>query len=149
MSLGELFPESLRRRFAEENIEVGKALLIKIEHFKINYPKYIILVAQDITEQLVAYVIINTEINKNVFPTPYLRSLHVRINQEKHDFLDYDSFVNCSELRTFNRQELIGFLMEKPERALGKVDGKILKKIISTLSSAKTIPLYLKQQFGL
>lgn len=45
MNLGELFPQELKKRFAERNIDVGKAILLKIEDLRVTYPKYIIIVS--------------------------------------------------------------------------------------------------------
>lgn len=73
MSLGDLFPDDLKQNFAERNIDTGKSILVKIEDIDVNYPKYIIVVSKNDKEFLLAYVIINTVINANVFPTPYLK----------------------------------------------------------------------------
>ncbi|UZO81511.1 type II toxin-antitoxin system PemK/MazF family toxin [Aquimarina sp. ERC-38] len=148
MSLGDLFPDDLKQKFAERNIDIGKSILIKIEDIDVNYPKYVIIVSKNNNEFLLAYVIINTEVNENVFPTPYLKSLHVLIDKQNHSFLDYDSYVNCSEIRTFNKQDIINFLIKNPERAVGNVSENVLKAIHTTISTARTIPKYLKDKFG-
>ena len=148
MSLGNLFPDDLRRNFAERNIHIGKAILIEIEDFELNYPKYILIVSKNEEEHILAYVTINTEINENKFPTPYLKSLHVIIDKENHSFLEYDSYVNCSEIRVFNRQNVIDFLINNPHRAVGNVSEAVLRKIHLLLSTSKTIEPYLKRKFG-
>lgn len=81
MNLGNLFPDNLKNDFANRNIDIGKTILIKIEDINTNYPKYIVIVSENNKECLLAYVIINTEINKNVFPTPYLQDLHIIIKK--------------------------------------------------------------------
>ncbi len=148
MSLGDLFPEYFKESFAYRNIDIGKAILIEIEEFDINYSKYIIVVSSNDNEMLLAYVIINTEINTNVFPNPYLRSLHIKIDKANHPFLAYDSFVNCSEIKSFNTQEVIEFLKNRPERVVGNISEEVLKAIQNKISGARTIPLYLKEKFG-
>lgn len=149
MSLGDLFPDDFKNDFAKRNIDVGKALLIKIEDFVINYPKYIILVANNNDETVMAFVVINSEVNENIFPTPYLKSLHVSIDKAKHPFLDYDSYVNCSEVKEFNRDDIFEFLKQNPERAVGNVDSETLNLIKTTLSNATTIPPFIKRKFSL
>ena len=85
------------------------------------YDKFIIIVSESEEEVSLAFVVINSRINENVFPTPYLQSLHVKIKSGDHPFLDHDSFINCSELRTFTKQEVVAFLIEHPERAVGNI----------------------------
>ena len=148
MSLGNLFPDDLKKQFALRNIDIGKAILIEIEDFEVNYPKYVIIISKNDTEHLLAYVTINTGINESVFPTPYLKSLHVVIDKANHPFLEYDSYVNCSEIRSFKKQEVIDFLISNPHRAVGGVSDDVLKKIHALLSTAATIPPYIKNKFG-
>ncbi len=148
MRLGDLLPDEHKNSFASRNIDIGKAILIKIQELNVNYPKYIIIVSSNDLEKLLAYVIINTEINNNVFPNSYLKSLHVKIDQQNHPFLAYDSFVNCSEIKCFNTQEVIEFLKNRPERVVGNISEEVLKAIQNKISGARTIPLYLKEKFG-
>ena len=42
MSLGDLFPDKFKENFALRNIDIGKAILIEIQEFDVDYPKYII-----------------------------------------------------------------------------------------------------------
>lgn len=36
MSLGDSFPEHIRKEFASRNLEIGQALLLRIDEFEIN-----------------------------------------------------------------------------------------------------------------
>ena len=107
MSLGDFFPEDLKQKFAERNIDIGQSILIKIDNFNINYDKYIVLIGFDKDNIDCGAVVINSEINENLFPTNYLKSLHVEIDVQNHSFLEYNSFINCSEIKTYQKQQLI------------------------------------------
>ena len=148
MSLGDLFPKKLKSNFANRSIDIGKSILVKIDDIDVKYPKYIIIVSKSEEEILLAYVIINTEINEKVFPTEYLKSPHVLIDRNNHQFLDYDSYVNCSEIRVFKTDEIVSFLISNPERALGNVNDDVMKLIHLTITNARTIPRLLKVKFG-
>jgi hypothetical protein len=148
MSLGDLFPESLKKNFAERNVDIGKAILIEIVELQVNYPKYVIIVGNNDEEMLLAYVIINTEINPNLFPSPYLKSLHILIDKDRHDFLEYDSHINCAELKEFGKQEVIDFLVANPERAIGNIHEDLLKSVHYTIMTATTISKFQKKKFG-
>ena len=148
MSLGDSFPDNLKIQFAERNINIGNALLIKLEDIRVNYDKYIVLVGVNDLEKAVAYVIINTEVNKNIAPTTYLQSLHLKIDKARHDYLDYDSFINCGELKEFKKQQLIDFLVLNPERIVGNIDINLLKDVHDTIKKATTILPVLKKKYG-
>ena len=146
MSLGDHFPEHIKKEFAERGIDIGKTVLIEIEDFDINYPKYVIIVADNSND--IACVVINTEINENCFPSSDIQSLHIKIDQVNHSFLKYDSFINCTEIREFQKHNIIEFLKNNPERAVGNVSEEILKKIHNTITIAKTITAKDKKRFG-
>ena len=146
MNLGDFFPDDLKAKFAENNIDIGQSILIKIPGFQVNYDKYIVVVA--LSDTRLAFVVINSEININLFPTEYLKSLHVPIDAANHPFLDHDSYINCSALDSFERSEIIQYLIAHPEKAVGNVNDDILRKIHYTLSIATTIKRHVKREFG-
>lgn len=148
MSLGDFFPDKMKQGFAQRNIDLGNAILIKIPDFDVNYEKYIIVVAKDKHNVELAFVVINTEKNKQIFHTPYLKSLHVKIDKENHKFLDYDSYVDCSKLREFPVKKVVEFLKENPDRAVGNVSENVLRSIYATITSATTIETFFKKKYG-
>ncbi len=148
MSLGDFFPDDLKNQFAKRNIDLGSAILIKIPDFSVNYDKYIIVIAKDNTKKDIAYVVINSKINLNIAYNSYLQSLHIKIDKANNPFLDKDSFVDCSKLREFSINNVIDFLTNNPERAVGNVSSNILKLIHTTITTAKTIEPYIKIKFG-
>ena len=110
MSLGDFFPEDLKQKFAERNIDIGQSILIKVDNFNISYDKYIVLIGFDKEHLDCGAVIINSEINENLFTTNDLKSLHVEIDVQNHSFLEYNSFINCSEIKAYPKQQLINLL---------------------------------------
>ena len=149
MSLGDFFPEDLKQKFAERNIDIGQSILIKINNFNINYDKYIVLIGFDKENLDCGAVVINSEINENVFPTTYLKSLHVEIDVQNHNFLENNSFINCSEIKTYQKQQLVDFLKANPERLVGNLSDIVLKKVHLTLMNARTITNIEKKKYGL
>ncbi len=149
MSLGDFFPEDLKQKFAERNIDIGQSILIKVDNFNISYDKYIVLIGFDKEHLDCGTVIINSEINENLFPTNDLKSLHVEIDVQNHSFLEYNSFINCSEIKAYPKQQLINLLKTNPERLVGNISVDVLKKVHITLMNAKTITNFEKKKFGL
>lgn len=148
MSLGDLFPQNIKDQFAQRNINIGNALLIKLQDLQVNYDKYVILVGINRPEKAVAYVIINTEINQNVFPTPYLQSLHLPIDCLRHSFLEYDSYIDCSNLKEFELGMLVEFITNNPERVVGTIDSILLKDVYDAIKTNRIISAILKKKFG-
>jgi len=148
MSLGDFFPKDFKDIYLNGKIKPGTALLLKVESFKINHPKYIILTALSSDKKQICSVVINTEINKNVYKSEKIRKLHIKIRVEEHDFLKYDSYINCTQLLEYSVKEIEKFIKEKPERVLGTVSEEILKKIHNTLTFAETIDNKTKKKYG-
>jgi hypothetical protein len=96
----------------------------------------------------IAGVIINTEINSNIFKTDDLRKLHLPILQQEHPFLKYDSFVDCSQLIKWKIEYIIEVISKKPEIVVGNVTDDLLKKIHLTITFADTITSKEKKNFG-
>lgn len=148
MSLGDLFPDHLKKEFADRNIDLGNTLLIKVEDFKLNYDKYLVIVGLDNQNIEAACVVINSDINQNIAPTTYLQNLHLLVELIKHPFLQRDSYLNCSELKEYPKQDLINFLIANPERLVGNIDIDLLTNAYKTIKRASTIPQYLKNKYG-
>ncbi|WP_029270605.1 hypothetical protein [Flavobacterium sp. KJJ] len=144
MSLGDSFPDDIKKKFAERNINLGNALLIHIPEFSITYEKYIIIVSTCGNKVELAYVVINSDPICN----PHLKALNVEIDKDSHSFLAKDSYVDCSKIREFPIQYVIDFLTHNPERAVGNVSDEILKKIHVTLTTSKTIDRLTKVKYG-
>lgn len=144
MSLGDFFPEEIKKGFAERNIDLGNAILIKIPEFTVNYDKFIVVVSTCKGKVELAYVVINSD----PIPNPHLKALNVEIDKDNHSFLTKNSYVDCSKIREFPIEHVVNFLSKNPERAVGNVTDDILKKIHITLTTARTIDSITKKKYG-
>ena len=134
--------------FPENDIAIGSVFLIDIEEFNILHSKYIIIVSENDDEFLYAFVVVNSKINENYFPTDYLKSLHIKIKEEHHSFLKYDSYADCSNILEIKKEKLKGLLKQKPDLKKGKISESILASIHYTITMAKTITKAVKKKFG-
>ena len=146
MNLGDFFNDKIRKKYAERQIDIGKARLIQIPEFNVSYPKYCIIVA--LNQSDIAGVIINTEINPNIFKAEELRKLHIPILQQDHSFLKYNSFVDCSQLIKWTIEHIVEAITNKPEIVVGNVTTELLKKIHLTIIYTDTISNKEKKSFG-
>lgn len=146
MNLGDFFSEETKKQFAERSIDLGKTLLVEIPNFNLPYKKYWIIVATN--EKYMAGVIINTEINTNVVWNSDLKKLHLLIKQQEHSFLSYDSYIDCSALQKFPFEDIRQAIIRNPQIVVGNVTEEVLRSIHITITTAKTISVKDKKQFG-
>ncbi len=148
MNLADAFSEDFKRKFAERNIEIGNACLIRIPGFQVGYAKYIVIVAETDDKILVGFTVINSVINPNIFPTAELQALHVPIGVGDHDFLEYDSFVDCSTLHEITKENIIELIENDPTSVVGSVSDATLRSIHDTIATARTISRAQRRKFG-
>lgn len=134
---------------AQKTIEVGSVYRIKLDRTSGITPKYgddtrnkfFIILGFDGQGNVYGGVIINSTINANI--PPVLKALHLPIKVSKYNFLEYDSFVDCSSLKT---TPLSGFLRWK---YLGKMDESDVETIIEVLKTSPRIDLGRLTDFGI
>jgi hypothetical protein len=149
VSLGDFFPKNLRDSFAKRNVDLGSSLLIRLNHLNVNYPKYIVVIGKDEPNDDLGYVIINTDVNTNVYSSPYLQGLNVPISSSDHDFLDWDSHVDCTKINQFRISDVVNFITSNPDRLVGNLTNVKLKEVLSSLIQSNTISRELKAKFDL
>lgn len=140
MSLGDSFPESIRSEFAKRNIDPGVALLIELPEFNLTYKKYVIFFSKnmmDVTK--CGILVINSEINENVNRNHYLKSQHVSIDCARHDFLEIDSFIDCTRIQPHNLQKILDYIVENPDKLCGNVEQDIMTKVKIILTNSSLI----------
>lgn len=149
MNLGDLFPSDFKEKHYKE-IDLGSAVLVEISDFNINHKKFAVYFANDkIAEGRCGLVIINSSINENVNRNEYLRSQHVTIDVARHNFLEYDSYIDCTQIHNKEILEIVECLVKDPKRLLGNVSPDVLLKVHEKLISSKLISKKVKQRYSL
>jgi hypothetical protein len=149
MSLGDYFNGAEKLLFAERQVFLGNTLSIVVPSFDVNYPKLLIIVGINDTINNLACTIINTDINANIFATPYLKAQCVPIDYVSHTtILKYDSHIDCSKFIYKTKKEVVEYITKYPEKVLGNVSEDVFKKIVSTITFSKTISTKEKKNYG-
>jgi hypothetical protein len=146
--LSDLFPQSFRDDFAERNIQIGSVIRVFVKDTTPPKVKYFIVIGFSDDKVLLGTVFINSAINQNVFNTEYLNGLNIPLDAQVYDFIDHNSFVDCSDIRERSVVEIKNLLSNDPECSKGVVSEETMKIILSTLANATTISLYKKIKFG-
>ena len=147
MSLADSFPESLRKEFSDRNVELGS--VIKLYDQEADKEKWHILVGFNSDSISTVSVRINSEKNLNVFNTEFLRYLCHHIKKEKNNFLDHDSYVDCSKLIEWKTEKITSFVTVDPGVVIGRMEEIELDTIRSIIAGARTIEPKQKKKYGL
>ncbi len=135
--------------FAEREIKIG-AVLRYIATDVVPEPKLKmrLIVGFSNDKLLVATIFINTEINPNKFPSQELRDLHLVVTQNQYKFLDYDSFLDCSQFKEVPYEYLANLLTDNPACVIGEIQHSDWEKIRETIKNAPTLTSKEKKKFG-
>lgn len=138
-SLGDFFPEGIKQDFADFNLEVGCVIKCFTYHTVPPKEKRFVILGINADGNYVGSVFINTNVNFNVINSQELLELQYPVKNQPNDYLDHDSFIDCSELFEFSRQDLFNLLIAEPEKALGKVSQEDLKILFNLVKSSPII----------
>jgi hypothetical protein len=132
--------------FAENKVDLGTTLLVEIKDFKINHPKFIVIIGKLPPD--VAFVCIDSKINPNIFHNDYLKKQLVPIDYNSHkSFLQYDSYVDCSNLHYKPETEILHYIISNPNR-VHNVSDSVFQKVVETITYSKLISVAEKRRIG-
>ena len=129
MSLGDFFPDSFKEEFALRNLLIGSVLKLHVKETNPPKEKRFIVVGKSIDGLCLATVYINSGINQNINCTPELQSLHQFFDVQGREYLDHDSYVDCSTIYIRNHDEIHDALKTRPEALIGVLsESEVLPK---------------------
>ena len=147
--LGNFFPENLRNEHAKQTITIGSVIRCFVKNTKPPKEKRFVVLGIDKEGNLVGVVFINSEINWNVIRTAELAQLQHYIEKDENDFLDWDSYVDCSELFELPYNDVYKSICDKPQNVLGIVSESDLKAILENVKKSPKIKPKLLRKYSL
>lgn len=148
MKLGNHFPDEFREQFGERHLKPGAVFKLHIKTTTPPKPKRIVILAINEELALVGYLFINSEMNLNVFHNRYLQSLQLPLTADECEYLEWDSFLDCSHIYEKNVEELKDIFHANIGAYLGEISEADMRKICQLIESAKTIPPKIKKRYG-
>lgn len=145
--LGESFPNDMRENFSNSMLRIGTVLKAKIEIA--NKEKRIIIIGVNKNGDCLATVLINSELNTNIFNTPELINEVVELDSDGRKYLDRASYVNCSQIVALQKSTMQKHIKDYPESIIGFVDDSDIKRIHNKISSSRIITNIQKKYFDL
>jgi hypothetical protein len=146
-NLGNFFPEDMKNQLADDNFKIG--MVLKYMHPDIPKTKRYVVVGFDSRKVYLALLVINSEINENVFSNPFLRDLNVELDAESRDYLDHTSYVNCSKILEDDAAKLKQSIIDEPSVHIGEFSKEDLETVIEKIKTAPTVSLKKKKKFGI
>jgi hypothetical protein len=148
-NLGDLFPDNMKETWVEDNFKVGTVLKYHVDFTNPPKSKRLIVIGFDNSSVVFATVLINTEINPRLFPTKDLRDLHIELEEKTRDYLNHNSYVDCSQIHEQDINEVKKLILEDTKIHLGRLSEEDLTTITEKIKTAKTISSKTKKKFGL
>lgn len=148
-SLGDFFPDAFKDQFGQDKVNIGVLISLMVPDTKPPKIKRMIVVGQDRANIHVVSVYINSRLNVNVFRTEYMQSFHIRLPSEGRPYLDHDSYIDCTQVHHFSKDELVTYIAHHPEAYLGNLSPADLSTVLIKLAEAPTIKPAIKKRFGL
>jgi hypothetical protein len=135
--LGNLFSEADKHDYVDRHLRPGQVLYLFCQFTNPPKEKYVVLTYAGPTPLL---LVINSRISPFIEHRPELRRCQVKLNASDYDFLDHDSFADCSKVidsldKTNIREQVLADL----GRAVGELTQATKREIIKAVQDAKTI----------
>ena len=137
MSLGSGFPEDFRIAQIKRRLRPGAVIKLfrRMDDGLLHEKLFIVLHVDDHTTTCV----INTEISRFIKARPALLRCQVLMQVAQHDFMDHDSHVDCSRVRSFLTEEVVADLLSRPEWILGDATDSCCDDIAAGIKSSETL----------
>lgn len=85
------------------------------------------------------FFVINSEINEFIRKRSHLAQCQVEIGHEEHPFLDYHSFIDCTEAHRIALREVYEQLERDIGRLKDNVNPLVREQIVAAVKFAKTL----------
>jgi hypothetical protein len=144
-NLSDQFTPQQRREFAERNLQAGSIIKCFVGSLKKPKTKRVLIIGINKQTSTVGTLIFNTE-------KPKIRNIQayqVHYNASSRDYLEWDSYLDCSEIHEFSEEDLLNILTKDPGKLLGNMDEKDLDIAKDIVANAKTIPNKLVRRYHL
>jgi len=142
--LGDFFPEDEKQEYIKRRLRPGQVLYLFCEFTNPQKEKYLVLACPGNRPLL---FIINSAIHPFIAGRPYLLKCQVRLSASDYDFLDHDSFIDCSKvIDDFHNTQVREQILDDITRVKGELNANAKRNIVRVVRDAKTISQHRKRQ---
>lgn len=137
-TFGDKFPPSFVKAFAEQRgITAGDVLYLHCTFTEPPKVKFLLVVCCD----PLLVLVINSHVHEYIRLRPTLLACQVELTQQEHDFLSWDSFINCIEAHAaFDIDDLKEMIATDYHNIVkGKVIDICMGKVYKAVESSQTM----------
>lgn len=153
-TIGDLLTVAQKGNLIEKSLEIGDVYRMKLTKEEGVIPKgpeddsrnkYFIIIGKDNKGNVIGFVLINSSINPDL--PQIIKDLHYPIKSTKYSFLKKNSFVNCAELKTIEKEKFSSLF--DSSKSKGVIEQDDIDCIIGALQSSPLIKPKQLKRFGL
>jgi hypothetical protein len=111
--------------------------------------KRFLIVGLNKENESVGVIVFNSEINLNINHAETLRNLQLEFKADGKEYLDRNSFLDCSRIYELMASSLIEKMVDDIGADLGEMAEDDLIIVFERLKNAKTIPAKIKRKYGI
>lgn len=136
MDLRAAFPVTFKESIVDRQLVPGAVLYLEVTfpEDRNTKNKFLVLVAA-IDDDLLLFPI-NSNVNPFVEKNPALRRCQIRIDQDEHQFLAYDSFIACQKTLTLPKEAVAAELVAGTALYHGVVSENIRQSILGSIRTS-------------
>lgn len=127
---------------------IGTVLRVMVKDTTPPKVKRFIIVGESADSLTLASVYINTELNMKVNYNLDLQCQHIEFQASGRDYLDHNSFVDCSKLKIIERAELCTIIQNRPTVVIGKLAETDFEVVRRQITCSTTIKGKIKKRYG-
>lgn len=137
MTLGSDFPDDFRLAQVRRRLKPGVVIKLfrRMDDGRLHEKRFVVLHVDEHT----ATCVINSEVSHFIRARPALLRCQVIMKGDQHEFMDHDSHIDCSRVRSFLTEEVIADLMSRPEWILGDASDNCRKAILAGIKASETL----------
>ncbi len=135
-TFGDAFSPEERRKSVLRRLQPGVVIYLEVVFPEGPRSKYLVVV--HVNEQCCTLVV-NSEVNPFIENHPELAVCQVRIDAERHAFLEHDSHIACHQVQRLPTAAVIHDLMADMDRFKGELHEEVRLEVIAAIKRAPTL----------
>ncbi|MFK5915551.1 MAG: hypothetical protein QM484_14385 [Woeseiaceae bacterium] len=136
MTLGDHFPKKGKKDFIKQNLVEGNVIYLHVNHTIPPKEKYLLIGHVD---DCIRVFTINSEIHPFIKSKEHLLSGQILLNKSDHEFLDHDSYINCTEIVDIPVEDVEGQVIDDMSRIKGSISDGTREKVLSAVNESLTL----------
>jgi hypothetical protein len=137
MALGSAFPRGFVEAQIQRQLKSGTVIKMRqpMDDGTIHEKRFVVVAVSDHTVTFV----INTAISAFLQARPALLKCQVAMPVADHDFMAYDSHVDCSRTRSYATNEVVRDLVSQPDWVLGSISAELRTAMVAAIKFSPTL----------